>query len=392
MKVAFFSCSDFVEGNAATSRLRAYAKGLKELDVDASFFTLAPTKFNETGMNAQLKGIKDGTYYQYLCGSNVRSGNPVIRNLKKISNLFRCFCFLLCKGKGFDLMYVYQPGLPEFLPVYLYQALSGKPLIAEKTEYEPAFIPKNIKERCSIFLHRINLLLLPFFTRHLVVISERMKAVFVSGYGQDRVTIIPAIVDFSRFKDPPDTRTNRIGYLGSFAPKDNVIGIIEAFAKASETNKDLKLRLIGYNPYMKFYETLLAQSGVNKEAVEKTGAVTYDDIPELLAECDLLIINKTAEDYSEFGLPTKLAEYMATGRPMISANVGDIPKFIKDGETGFLVEAGNVESLCTIISERYKDYERFDAVGKKGRQVCETFFGHKRQVLILKSLFEKFSR
>ena len=69
MRIAWFANIDFQEGNAANSRIRALAKGLKKNGNQVFLFFLTPTIFNSNKINKKNKGFFDGLYFNYLSGS-----------------------------------------------------------------------------------------------------------------------------------------------------------------------------------------------------------------------------------------------------------------------------------------------------------------------------------
>ncbi|RZK26810.1 MAG: glycosyltransferase, partial [Flavobacterium sp.] len=58
---------------------------------------------------------------------------------------------------------------------------------------------------------------------------------------------------------------------------------------------------------------------------------------------DALLVIVPSEWYEN--LPYSLVEALLMAKPVLGANIGGIPELIIDGETGFLFEPGNVESL-----------------------------------------------
>ena len=71
------------------------------------------------------------------------------------------------------------------------------------------------------------------------------------------------------------------------------------------------------------------------------------------AHCADCIVDKVRDFLSEIDIyalisgmdlgPRTLNEAQLMKKPIVASNVGGIPELIKDGETGFLVEEGNVE-------------------------------------------------
>ena len=71
-------------------------------------------------------------------------------------------------------------------------------------------------------------------------------------------------------------------------------------------------------------------------------------------------------NYDAFGLV--LAEAMAVGTPVIATRVGGIPYVVKDGETGFLVEPGDVDTLAEKMMLLLEDRELRQRMGRRGKE------------------------
>ena len=67
------------------------------------------------------------------------------------------------------------------------------------------------------------------------------------------------------------------------------------------------------------------------------------------------------------GLPIALLEAMGLGVPSISTNIFAIPEALKHGETGLLVEAGDVEGLASAVLELYRSPELRRRLSVAGR-------------------------
>lgn len=355
-----------------------------------ALFLMASSAFNSNGINIKARGLCNGIYFNYLGGAVYHIPGFWKRNIMKVVTSWQVFFFLLKKGNKFDAIYLYQPNLILFLPIYLYCIMSKIPVIVEKTENELSKYPINWKEKLSLLFEQINQLLLPKVANHLVVISNKLKSHFAASFGENRITIIPIVVDAKRFAHIKMNGHvhHRIGYLGSFGEKDGVEGIINAFSKAKDTQGRLKLRLIGFNPKASYFERVLKHAGLNGE-VEKTGQATYDQIPDLLAECDLLVVNRTNQPYSHFGFPTKLAEYLATGIPTVATKVGDIEDYLVDKQDVILIDPDNSDALQEVIKSRYTSTFDYHTLGDNGRKAAHKYFSNKPHAQTLFDLITK---
>ena len=88
-----------------------------------------------------------------------------------------------------------------------------------------------------------------------------------------------------------------------------------------------------------------------------------DDVPALLAGCDVFCLPSTAE-----GLPLVILEAMAQGKPVVATAVGGTPEAVVDGETGILVPAGDADALTEALDALLRDPERARRLGEAGRR------------------------
>ncbi len=388
MRIAWFSNIDFQEGNAANSRLRALANGLKENGNQVFLFFLSSTIFNYNKINKKNKGFFDGIYFNYLSGSVLRSPYLIIRFLAYTKAVFCSSILLVKKRKHFDVIFLYSPRLLFFGHIYILAKLLRIPLILEKTELDESVPTKNILPKIISYADRLDAYIFKYVCSHLIVISEKLKDYYSQYLPASKITLIPIIVDFNRFKEVSNnSKSYTVGYLGSFGSKDGVYGIIKSFKNAIEYVPDLKLKLIGFNPHKREINLELRKNKLNGQ-VEKSGQITYEQVPQWLYKCDLLVMNRTNHSYSHFGFPTKLGEYLATGIPTICTRVGDIENYLEHNVNSYLIEPDNTEELKNAIINRYKNYDTFNSIGQKGRQVAQAQFDYRRYIPILQSVFE----
>jgi len=189
----------------------------------------------------------------------------------------------------------------------------------------------------------------------------------------------PIIFDPERFSDIESVETDiyRIGYLGSFGKKDGVPGILDAYNIARKKIPKLKLRLIGYQiRAFKLNEELEKRGLENNENIEITGQVLYKDIPKLLSECGLLVMNRTSSEYANHGFPTKLGEYLATGRPVVSSDTSDIASYFTDGKDIRIIEPDNATQLAEVMIERIENKNKYDEIGVNGKLTANNNFDY----------------
>jgi glycosyltransferase involved in cell wall biosynthesis len=94
-----------------------------------------------------------------------------------------------------------------------------------------------------------------------------------------------------------------------------------------------------------------------------------EDIPQLLATCDLFVLPSLYE-----GLPVSVLEAMASGKPVVATAVGGTDEVVVHGSTGMLVPPMNVTALAAAIGAILSDQTLAARFGEAGRKrVKQTF-------------------
>ncbi|MFY0672400.1 MAG: glycosyltransferase [Bacteroidia bacterium] len=390
MKVLFVFNGDFNEGNAANARLKSYGKGLKEIDVDSEFLVLRPSEFGDSGINSREQGQVEGLKFKYLSGRTDRAkGKARLVELLKI--WFSFFKQLNLNSADNTVLYFYSSVFITHFPILALSKLLGYKSIIELTELHSLKVEATpLKTLFAKFNNGLIEWTLPWWFNQGLFTSRRLRLFYRRRFKHFSSEIIPVVFDNERFQgleNIASKRTNRVGYLGSFGPKDNVEGIIKAFGIAIKNAiEPIQLRLIGYQSSGFNLDTLLDENNLKGKAdlIEATGQVASKDIPKLLAECDLLIMNRNKELFSNYGFPIKLAEYLATGRPCICTNVSDISHYFKSGVNCEIIEPESPEILSEKIIERYAQYNKWSEIGLNGQERGHELFQYKRHVLGIK--------
>ena len=107
-------------------------------------------------------------------------------------------------------------------------------------------------------------------------------------------------------------------------------------------------------------------------------------VPDLLAASDICVLSSQAEGFSN-----SILEYMAAARPVVATNVGGASEAIVEGETGYLVEAGQDHDLADRIIKLLEDPARSKQMGLNGRRVVEERFSCESRLLNTAALYQR---
>jgi glycosyltransferase involved in cell wall biosynthesis len=94
-----------------------------------------------------------------------------------------------------------------------------------------------------------------------------------------------------------------------------------------------------------------------------------DDVPDLLAACDLFVLPSLYE-----GLPLSVLEAMASARPVVATAIAGTSEAVVHGETGLLVPPADPTGLAGAIRALLVDGALARRMGEAGRaRVCREF-------------------
>ena len=389
LNIVFISASQYPDGGAESNRHLAYAKGLVELGNKVYFVLTSPQKsFVDKTVYSNITFIGIGFKSNISLGkinllnklySGWKSVNRCEKNLKDIHKKKPIDILVLLETKGWKLFPIIR--LAKYLNIKT---------IHERTEYPFIINDEGFLKKIDLFL--FNKLILPKFNG-LYVITEALKKHFIEDIKyKGPIAIINMIVDPSRF----DFSTNSnysdkpyIAYCGTMeGEKDGVEILIRAFGKAINQYADcrgLRMKLIGdisNDALAKKLKKIAFEANCLDEIIF-TGKVERDKMPLLLLNAKALALARPSNKQAEGGFPTKLGEYLATGKPVIITRVGEIENFLKDGNNSFIAQPNDVESFAIQIGKVFKDYNKSIIIGEEGKKLIFSVFNYKIQAKLL---------
>jgi len=210
---------------------------------------------------------------------------------------------------------------------------------------------------------------------------------------QDNVKIMPNPFDFSKIKDSyesfvttkydiPD-KSILIGMSGQFTPAKGHIDFLKAaeyFLKKykKKLNKDTVFvvagvrfnpwwkriikRILGKKDYGQDYLDFLKSSNVSRKVITLPYLYT-DNFYKVLNEIDIYVrASKSGDPWGR-----DIIEAMAFGVPVVATGSSEF--FVKNGESGYLVDVEAPEEIARAIYELVKDEEKRKSFGKTSRSI-----------------------
>jgi len=146
---------------------------------------------------------------------------------------------------------------------------------------------------------------------------------------------------------------------------------LDAFADILARRPDAALLLVGEGPALADLQARVAR-GQLQGRVTLTGRIPHADIPGYLAAMDVTVAPYTAQDGFYFS-PLKVVESLATGRPVVAPQLGQLTDLLQDGVTGLLYLPGDRAAFVQQIVKLLNDPSRLRAMGRAAATAAQDF-------------------
>jgi len=191
-------------------------------------------------------------------------------------------------------------------------------------------------------------------------LADELSAI---GLGKERIVVLPNCVDGDVFRaGGAEARAfaehgfgggHRVfGNVGNIRRVKNQVLFIRALGKVIKTHPEARGMVIG--------ETLAGEEAtraVLEDEIARLGlrgkvvlAGFRGDVPMIMGGFAALCMTSDSE-----GMPNVVLEAMAAGVPVVATRVGGVADVVRDGETGLLVETGDVHgvaaAMCRILDD-----------------------------------------
>ena len=210
-------------------------------------------------------------------------------------------------------------------------------------------------------------------SRQIVVNSETGRGFTSSVYGvsPDRILVVRNWLDTSRFESPADPAAARsslglpagvpvAGFVGRLSTEKGISLFLDVAHDVAARLPESRFLVAGDGPLLE----AMVKKSQNLEIPDRVLFAGFrEDIPDVLAAVDLMVLTSTCE-----GLPNAVLEAMAAGRPVIATRVGGCAELIEHGATGYLTEPGDREELTRRVTEVLSSPDRGRGLGEAGRR------------------------
>jgi len=207
------------------------------------------------------------------------------------------------------------------------------------------------------------------------------------GIDSQKIIVEGDAVDLEKFtahKHKSDVFT--VGYAGSLKTMGHEKGvnlIVEAVDELRSKGVKLAKMIVG-GPL----EALEAMRYKDSHREEYKGYVQREELPAFYASCDVLVYPAPKSNHPYFmrdTSPLKIFEYMASERPIITADLPPI-RDVLDESTAYFFEPGNSQDLARAIKEVMDNHAEAHKKAVVARKKVERYTWPERMKRIMNSV------
>jgi glycosyltransferase involved in cell wall biosynthesis len=276
------------------------------------------------------------------------------RLLKFLWRSSRCLTRLQAQNR-YDLIHIHN--MPDFLVFAAWYAkLSGAKLILDVHDLVPElFASKFEAGKGSAYVGLLEKMekVSAGFVDHVIVSNDLWRQTVLSrSVSEEKCSVFLNHVDPAVFYPRQRTRNDEkviIIFPGSFQWHQGLDIAIEAFVKVRAKVPNAELHLYGGGGGDRGVDlaALAQRLGLNG-SVKFCGAISFDQIAQVIANADLGIVPKRADSFGNEAYSTKIMEFMSQGVPVVVSKT-KIDSFYFDEGTVHFFPSGNSQAMAEAM-------------------------------------------
>lgn len=378
---------------AAARRARCIAKALNSEGWDVNVYHL---HFGERP--TEHKDCKEqGINYRYPSPFKYKGGQKQLKRLLK-----KCYALiitivdfskLILKKKRPEVVYIYPNELvPAFLLITYFNMLKI-PVVKEYCEWLPAIDKAGYlrqKYFSSPCIKSVDGLLA--ISDH---IEKKINNKILGSRKKPIVEKVPILIEDIKKQAYNSKRRGVFVWCGQvkgyFSAIEHLIYI--GYVLKKQTKRKFLIEL--YGGCNREYEKKIADL-VNKFALDKEikikPFVPADDLWSAMCSAEALLMPLFDDERSRARFPTKIGEYLLSGRPMISSHIGEITKYVVDEENALLAKPNDLEDFAKKMLFCLDNEKMAQKIGEEGRKLAIKEFHYLNSARTISVFFDSVSK
>jgi len=196
------------------------------------------------------------------------------------------------------------------------------------------------------------------------------KRIFMAPVGADLQLFHPQISPV-RIRERYNIQTQTVSYIGQLHGGQYAEQFIKAAKIVLNRTRDIIFMIVGGGYRLEELKRISYDLDM-QENIIFTGSVSHKEVPLFMAAADICIACFEDNDITSCKSPLKVAEYLASGKPIVASDVGEIKRML--GGAGIVIEPGNPEDLAQGIIKLLEDDPLRNRLAIKARLRAEEVY------------------
>ena len=314
--------------------------------------------------------------YEVTYLESYRDGTKLQKTTKALKSYLK-FAKLLCLSRP-DLVHIHSSFGPSFyrkLPFIQLSSLFGIPIVNHIHGAEFDTFYKLAGERKQKSVRKAY-----SACACLVALSEEWKEKLSEIVSSKKVTVLE---NYSVLQERIDRskEAKQVLFLGEIGQRKGCFDLPEIIHLVMDKVPDARFVIAG-NGELSFLKEQLKERGL-ESVVQFPGWVRGEQKDQLLRESAIFLL----PSYHE-GMPMSILDAMGYGLPIVSTEVGGIPKLVVNGQNGYLRKPGDKEGIAEALIWLLEEPDKRLAAGEKSREIVKQRYTLEAHLEQLEALYE----
>lgn len=388
--------SNFPRGSASANFLNLFCRGVVlsgrsiEVYLLKGFF-LGGRKTSDAKSNLTNDGVK----YTYLNFVNRPSG----KFLKLTGDIYAFFrltflLFSLIGRRKHTTVFAYNNELYHSILLNCIGKVAGIKVVTFVPEYyDISEFSGSITQKLRWYGFLLNFHYINRLSDRLIVFSSFIKSRYIGmNYPEGRILVQPNLTDFDFWKSVDNDIIYTIGYSGTPYKKDGIEDLLTAISILRKRGVKINAVIVGDVVNEKSIIPSLISFCRNlgiEDAVEFTGLVSLEEVRSLLNNCKILALTRPDIVQTNAGFPTKLGEYFACGKIVLSTKIGDAGSYFSDRDEIVFAKAGNPDSIADNLEWILNHKLEVNGIVENGYRRADELLNYKKLVPSMMEFVER---
>lgn len=316
----------------------------------------------------------------------IRVYSYISHSRSKISRILTYFSFMVSALiasliiKRADVIYAYHPQITIGIVAWLVRLVKKTPYITDVQDLWPDTLVATGFIQVGLLYKMINQICNFVYknSEHIVVLSKGYKEIlvqksvpaekisFIYNWNSEENRIFDECND-DLFSMVLDKYNSKFVYAGNLGAAQSLKSVISAFSRVEDDS--VCLIIIGSG--VEEDELKNFSKSLNAENIFFIGYVPSTKIKQYLDEADVLVVHLKDDPLFKITIPSKLQTSLNAGKPILMAVGGEANEIVESAGAGVCALPENVTSIVDAANSILKQRNKWQEMGKRGKQYYE---------------------